>query len=111
MSKKSFSGGLSSLIREEPEQPGQGRGKASGRIITKTSQKGTREGYTRATFVVSEALLEKVKGLAYWESYNISIKSKRMVTVTIKEIVNKALQDAVDLYEKENGPIKPIPNN
>jgi len=34
-----------------------------------------------------------------------------MVTVTIKEIVNKALQDAVDLYEKENGPIKPIPNN
>lgn len=111
MSKKSFSGGLNSLIREDPEQPGQGRGKASGRIITKTSQKGTREGHTRATFVVSEALLEKVKGLAYWESYNISIKSKRMVTVTIKEIVNKALQDAVDLYEKENGPIKPIPNN
>lgn len=73
MSKKSFSGGLNSLIREDPEQPGQGRGKASGRIITKTSQKGTREGHTRATFVVSEALLEKVKGLAYWESYNVMV--------------------------------------
>lgn len=108
MSKKSFSGGLNSLIREEPEQD---RGKHSGRVITKTSQKGIREGDTRATFVVSEALLEKVKGLAYWESYNISLKSKRMVTVTIKEVVNKALQDAVDLYEKENGPIKPIPKD
>ncbi len=99
MSKKSFSGGLNSLIREEPDQPDHDRGKASGRIITKTSQKGTREGDTRATFVVNEELLEKIKALAYWER------------ISIKEVVDRALRDAVDLYEKENGPIKPVPNN
>ncbi len=94
MSKKNFSGGLGSLLGEQPEQ---GRGKPSPRIITKSSQKGTREGETRATFVVNEELLEKVKAIAYWDR------------ISIKEVLNQALLDAVALYEQEHGAVKPIP--
>jgi hypothetical protein len=97
MSKKNFSGGLGSLLGEQPEQKEQGGGKPSTRIITKSSQKGTREGETRATFVVNEELLEKVKAIAYWDR------------ISIKEVLNRALLDAVALYEQEHGAVKPIP--
>lgn len=97
MSKKSFTGGLNSLLRDEPDQPQPGRVRTSQREITKTSQIGTREGETRATFVVNEELLEKVKAIAYWDR------------ISIREVINKALQDAVDLYEKDHGKIQPMP--
>ena len=48
-----------------------GRPKTSSREITKTSQIGTKEGYTRATFIVREDLLQKIKTLAYWERKEI----------------------------------------
>jgi len=37
------------------------------RVITKSSQEGLKEGWTRATFIVREEHLEKLKALAYWE--------------------------------------------
>ena len=97
MSKKSFSGGLNSLIREDPDQPDQESPKPSPRVIIKSSQKGTREGDTRATFVVNEILLEQIKALAYWERVNI------------RDIINEALRDVVVKYVKEKGSINPIP--
>jgi len=101
MSKKDFKGGLDSLLQSstpEPEITPQvkklGRPTTSTRIITKSSHEKTREGETRATFIVREDLLEKIKDIAHWER------------VMIKEVVNTALQDYAD---KHKG-VKPRPN-
>ena len=97
MSKKSFTGGLNSLLGDQTDKPKRGRPKTSTREITKSSQEGTKEKETRATFIVNEDLLDKLKAIAYWDRK------------LIKEVVDTALQDAVSKYEKKNGDIKPIP--
>ena len=104
MAKKNFSGGLNSLLGENPTEnktdtkaPKVGRPKTQFKAITKSSQEGTKENETRATFIVNEELLEKLKAIAYWDR------------VLIKDVINKALLDAVDKHEKKNGEIKPIP--
>ena len=98
MSKKDFTGGLNSLLGDQPEKPKRGRPKTSTRVVTKSSQEGTKEKETRATFIVNEELLDRLKAIAYWDR------------VLIKDVVNTALQDIVDKYEEKNGVIKPIPN-
>jgi hypothetical protein len=100
MSKKNFTGGLSSLLGEntkEDKATKVGRPKTQFKEITKSSQEGTKENETRATFIVKEDLLDKLKAMAYWDR------------VLIKEVINKALQEAVDKHEKKSGEIKPIP--
>jgi len=97
MSKKDFTGGLNSLLGDQPEKPKRGRPKTSTRVVTKSSQEGTKEKETRATFIVNEELLDKLKAIAYWDR------------VLIKDVVNTALQEIVAKYEKKNGDIKPIP--
>ena len=97
MSKKNFTGGLNSLLGDQPDKPKRGRPKTSTKQITKSSQEGTKDKETRATFIVNEDLLDKLKAIAYWDRK------------LIKEVVDVALQDAVDKYEKKNGDIKPIP--
>jgi hypothetical protein len=97
MSKKNFSGGLNSLLGEQTEKPKRGRPVTQTKEITKSSQDGTKENETRATFIINEELLEKVKAIAYWERE------------LIKETINKALQETVAKYEKKSGAIKPIP--
>ena len=98
MSKKDFTGGLNSLLGDQPEKPKRGRPVTQTKEITKSSQEGTKEKEIRATFIVNEELLEKLKAIAYWDRK------------LIKDVVNTALQDIVDKYEEENGDIKPIPN-
>lgn len=97
MAKKDFSGGLSSLLGEQPEKPKVGRPKTNFREITKSSQEGTKENETRATFILNEDLLDKLKAVAYWDR------------VTIKQVVNTALEEYLSRYEKKNGEIKPSP--
>jgi hypothetical protein len=100
MSKKNFTGGLNSLLGEnkkEEKATKVGRPKTQFKKITKSSQEGTKENETRATFIVNEELLDKLKAIAYWDR------------VLIKEVVNKALQEAVDKHEKKSGAINPIP--
>jgi len=97
MSKKNFTGGLNSLLGDQPEKPKIGRPVTQTKEITKSSQEGTKENETRATFIVNEELLEKLKAVAYWE--------RRM----IKEVIASALEEIVDKYEKKNGPVKLIP--
>ena len=96
MSKKNFTGGLNSLLGDN-DKPKRGRPKTSTREITKSSQEGTKENETRATFIINEELLEKLKAIAYWDR------------VLIKDVINTALQDVVAKYEKKSGAIKPIP--
>lgn len=55
--------------------------KKTRRVITKSSQEGLREGWTRATFIVREDLLEKIKDLAYWERKQL------------REILNEVLEN------------------
>ena len=94
MSKKNFSGGLNSLLGESQNKPKVGRPTTQTKVITKSSQQGTKENETRATFIVKEELLEKIKNVAYWDR------------VLIKDVINLALED----YIKAKGIIKPIPN-
>ena len=97
MAKKNFTGGLNSLLGDQPEKPKRGRPVTQSKEITKSSQEETKENETRATFIINEELLEKLKAIAYWDRK------------LIKEVVDTALQDRVDKYEKKNGEIKPIP--
>jgi hypothetical protein len=97
MSKKNFTGGLNSLLGDQPEKPKRGRPVTQTKEITKSSQEGTKENETRATFIINEDLLDKLKAIAYWDR------------VLIKDVVNTALQETVAKYEKKNGDIKPIP--
>jgi len=84
MSKKNFTGGLNSLLGDQPEKPKRGRPVTQTKEITKSSQEGTKENETRATFIINEELLDKLKAIAYWDR------------VLIKDAVNTALQDYVD---------------
>jgi hypothetical protein len=101
MSKKNFKGGLDSLLgaqpKKQPERKKAGRPKTSTRIVEKSSQEGTKENETRATFIVNEDLLEKFKAIAYWDR------------ALIKDMTNSALGDYITKYEKKNGSVKPIP--
>jgi len=97
MSKKNFTGGLNSLLGDQPDKPKRGRPVTQTKEITKSSQEGTKENETRATFIINEELLDKLKAIAYWDR------------VLIKDVINTALQDRVDKYEEKNGDIKPIP--
>ncbi len=97
MSKKNFTGGLNSLLGDQPEAPKRGRPVTQTKEITKSSQEGTKENETRATFIINEELLDKLKAIAYWDR------------VLIKDVINSALQDIVAKYEKKNGVIKAIP--
>jgi hypothetical protein len=97
MSKKNFAGGLNSLLGDQPARPKRGRPVTQTKVITKSSQEGTKENETRATFIVNEELLDKLKAMAFWERK------------LIKDVVNTALAEAVASYEKKNGQLKPIP--
>jgi len=98
---KSFKGGLDSLLGaqppKQPERKKAGRPKTSTRVAEKSSQEGTKDGETRATFIVKEALLDKFKAIAYWDR------------ALIKNMIDSALEDYIARYEKKNGSVKPIP--
>jgi hypothetical protein len=98
--KKNFLGGLNSLIGESGQQTNlrkEEKTKAPAREITKSSQKGTKENETRATFIVREDLLEKINRIHYWDR------------ILIKDLINQIFEKAIIEYEKKNGVIKPIP--
>lgn len=62
-----------------------------------STKKGLKTDETRATFIVREDLLEKLKAIAYWERLNI------------KDVINEALDRYVGAYERQNGELKDIP--
>ncbi len=95
--KKSFAGGLSSILGDQPQQPRRGRPRTNFREITKSSQEGVRLNETRATFIIREDLLDKIKAIAYWDR------------LTIKQFMDSALSGAIESWEDANGSIKPIP--
>jgi len=118
--KKSFSGGLDSLLDGSTSQPkkesqpmnetandspmpeGVVRSPAAKKtpvkITANSSIKGLKAGDTRATFILTAESLEKLKAVAYWERLNI------------KEIAQSAIDEYLNRYEKKTGTsIKPVP--
>ena len=77
----------------EVERTKVGRPRTIYREYEKSSQEGLREGYTRATFIVREDLLKKLKDYAYTEREKI------------KDVVNKMLAEFLDgkeIIERED---------
>ena len=107
---KSFKGGLDSLIggkttstkkntaakAEVVEKRKPGRPRTSTKIVRDTTEEGTKEGEKRATFIVREDLLEKVKAIAYWDR------------VKIKDVMDAAMDKHIQAYEKKHGTVKPV---
>lgn len=55
------------------------------KVIAKTSQKGLPEGWTRATFIMREDYLEKLKALAYWDRKQIEELMDEVVGFYLKD--------------------------
>jgi hypothetical protein len=66
-------------------------------IEVSSVQKGLKPGETRATFIVKEEALEKIKAIAYWDRQNI------------KDIVQMAIDAYIKQYENAKGAVQPIP--
>jgi hypothetical protein len=101
---KNFKGGLDSLISKRPTKSTstkkgelakrRGRPKTSTKVPKDTTEEGTLPGEKRATFIVKEELLDKVKNIAYWDR------------VKIKNVLEEALQKHISTWEKKHGPVK-----
>lgn len=99
--KPKFTGGMDTLLGEvelnKPVAPAldpkkNGRPITQTKEITKSSQQGTKENEVRATFILNEELLEKVKAHSYWER------------VLFKDVINVALAEYL-----EKNKVKPRP--
>lgn len=101
MGKKNFGKGLDILLgssdeEEVVEKPVNsqeqkrpiGRPKTHTHAITNTSQKGTKEGETRATFILNEKSLERLKALSYWK----------------RKTIKHVLHEALDAYYSTHAP-------
>ena len=121
MSKKSFKGGIDSLLgggvpersTVTPEAPTaaanptteeipaiikkRGRPQTNYRDISKSSQEGCKESETRATFIIPEADLAIIKAIAYWEREQI------------KDVIKAAIREYGKSYIAKKGPIEPKP--
>ena len=81
-------------IKDEKEtpttvKPKRGRPKEINRVVTKTSQSGLREGLTRATFIIQEETLDKLKARAYTDRKKL------------KDLVTEALNYYLDNTKAE----------
>lgn len=83
MSKKTFTTGIDSVLGSPAETP--------------TPDKPTKPQSHRATFIMDEADVEKIRAIAYWE--------RRKVTAVANDMIKSYLKS----YEKKNGEIQPIP--
>ena len=88
---KNFKGGMDSLLGEVSGKGAgkRGRPKTNFKVVTKTSQAGTKENETRATFIVNEDQLEGLKALAHWER------------LTIKDVLSQAIESYLSNKKRE----------
>lgn len=104
--KKSFTASTGEILNgaRTPEPKGKGETPQEKRPVgrprihkhrtTSTSQEGLRPGLTRMTFIVSEENQEKLKYISYFEK------------MTIRQILDEAIDDYIAKYESEAGPIQ-----
>ena len=58
------------------------------------NQKATNQSEVRKTYIVSQAVINKIEGIAFWDR------------LKIKEVVHQALTEYISNWEKKNGPVK-----
>ena len=75
-------------VKETPSKPKRGRPTEIKREITKASQSGLREGLTRATFIVKEDTLDRLKERAYTDRKKL------------KDLVSEALDYYLDNHKE-----------
>jgi len=95
MSKKSFTGGLNSLLGEGTPENKKDIAPVGKEELTMERAKAFLDELTKLTNEPERP--KRGRAIAYWDR------------VLIKEVVNSALQEAVGRYEKKHGDIKPIP--
>jgi hypothetical protein len=76
---------------------GPGRPKTRLHKPVKSAAQGTKEGEEKYSLIIKTELLEKMKGVAYWER------------LTIKDTFEEAAIDRVKKYEKKSGPLRAVP--
>ena len=69
MAVKSLKAGIDSLLGEAATE--RVRPKANVKTVAKTSEIGTKEGETRATFIVQTKQVERLKAIAFWDRAKI----------------------------------------
>lgn len=107
MGKKTFTTSTSTILNrvqesqvKEETRTEQGESqdlRQTGRPRTKrtsTSQQGLRDGLTRMTFIVSQEHQDKLKYISYNER------------LSIREILDEAIEDYLNKYEEQAGPIR-----
>jgi hypothetical protein len=82
------------------EQPKRkvGRPIKTNKVITKSTQLGTKDGEERATFILRQELIENIKTIAYWDRQ------------LLKETIDIALDAYVKAWIKKNGVLKSRPD-
>ena len=75
------------------------------------SKAGLPEGLTRATMILNEEDLDKLRSIAYWESFRRSQEAGKIVKVLIREVTAEAIAQYVKKYESKHGKVKPIPED
>ncbi len=96
--KKSFTASTSEILRREAQTAPQeekrtDRGRPKNRT-TSTSQEGLRDGLTRMTFIVDQVKQDKLKYISFFER------------LSIRQILDEAIEDYINKYEAQAGPIK-----
>lgn len=89
---KNFSKGFDSLLGGSAEP------KTATSKKAKATPKPEQQTETRATFIIKEDSLDKLKAIAYWER------------LKIKDVLNDFLEQGIAKYEKKNGEIKDLPS-
>uniref|UniRef100_UPI001BB292E8 hypothetical protein n=1 Tax=Larkinella sp. C7 TaxID=2576607 RepID=UPI001BB292E8 len=91
VAKKNFTGGLGALLGDSPKQEDKPAAETPAAPALATDAE------TRATFIVNESDLEKLRSIAYWDR------------LLIKDVLAMAISKHIAEYEEVNGPIKPAP--
>ena len=97
---KNFTSGLATILGEAPSKSKRKETSDIKKVITKSSQIGTKENDTRATFIVSEQQLESIKALAYWERLSIKELIAHMIECYL-ETKSEVLETALLSYRKK----------
>jgi hypothetical protein len=82
MNKKNFTAPFDTLLGEKP----------------KFNKKMEEKKKVVTSIITTEEILEKIRGIAYWDRKNI------------KDVLNLALKEYIKSYEATKGPIKAVPS-
>jgi len=104
MAKKTFKGGLGSLLGEEAKtvtrkKETRGRPRTNFKKVERSAEEGTKEGEMRYTILINIETLEKLKAIAY---ISTTVEGRK----TIKDVVAEMTEFWVDRFEKKHGVIK-----